>query len=535
MASRARRLRELIHSDQLEFLCEAHSGLSARIVEEAGFAGIWGSGLSVSACMGVRDSNEASWTQVLEVLEFMADATTVPILLDGDTGYGNFNNARRLVKKLEQRGVAGVCLEDKLFPKTNSFLSSSRQELADVGEFSGKIRAAKDAQSDPDFVVVARTEAFIAGWGLEEALRRAHAYREAGADAILVHSKKTTAEDVLAFMREWQDAAPVVIVPTTYAATPTEVFAEAGVSVVLWANHILRASIRAMQTVARRLHAERSVLGIEDDVAELEEIFRLQGVEELTEAEKLYLPRTGAGLAAVVLAASRGSALGPLTEDRPKAMLPVQGEPLLGRLVAHLRSTGIDRVRVVVGYKPEAVDVAGIEKVLNPDYATTKELASLALALEDLSGDLVVSFGDILFKRYILRRLLDEPGDVVLAVDGTWSESGARGYRDLVRCSRPHKARYHEEPATLVALGDDLPAEQVHGEWIGLLRCSTAGTEAVRAALGRLATREDFGQLRMRHLFEELQAGGTEVSVVFVSGHWLDVDSLDVFTASTEF
>src|SRR5215207_7961470 len=124
--------KQLLGSGQLEFLMEAHNGLSARIVEEAGFQGIWASGLSISAALGVRDNNEASWTQVLEVVEFMADATGIPILLDGDTGFGNFNNVRRLVRKLEQRGIAAVCIEDKLFPKTNSFIQGERQPLADV-------------------------------------------------------------------------------------------------------------------------------------------------------------------------------------------------------------------------------------------------------------------------------------------------------------------------------------------------------------------------------------------------------------------
>ena len=110
---------------------------------QQGFKGIWGSGLSVSAQLGVRDSNEASWTQVMEVLEFMSDASDVPILLDADTGYGNFNNARRLVNKLEKIGVAGACLEDKLFPKTNSLLDGRAQPLADVEEFSLKIKACK--------------------------------------------------------------------------------------------------------------------------------------------------------------------------------------------------------------------------------------------------------------------------------------------------------------------------------------------------------------------------------------------------------
>ena len=130
---------------------EAHNGLSARIVREAGFHGIWASGLSISAQFGVRDNNEASWTQVVDMLEFMADASDLPILLDGDTGYGNFNNMRRLVRKLEQRGIAGVCIEDKQFPKTNSFLNGERQPLADIDEFAGKIAAGKDTQNDPNF------------------------------------------------------------------------------------------------------------------------------------------------------------------------------------------------------------------------------------------------------------------------------------------------------------------------------------------------------------------------------------------------
>ena len=138
---------------------EAHHGLSAKIAEEAGFPAIWASGLSISAALGVRDNNEASWTQILEVAEFMADATSIPILIDGDTGHGNFNTLRRLVGKLEQRGIAGICIEDKLFPKTNSFLRDGVQELADVEEFSGKLKAARDCLRDPDFVLVARTEA----------------------------------------------------------------------------------------------------------------------------------------------------------------------------------------------------------------------------------------------------------------------------------------------------------------------------------------------------------------------------------------
>ncbi len=271
-------------------ILEAHDGLSAKIVEEAGFGGIWASGLAMSAAMGVRDNNEASWTQVLEVLEFMSDATSIPIMVDADTGYGNFNNVRRLVRKLEQRDIAAMCIEDKLFPKTNSFIGGEQQPLADVAEFAGKIRAAKDTQSDPNFSVVARVEALIAGWGIEEAVRRATAYHEAGADAILMHSKESTADQILEFMRRWDGLGPVVIVPTMYPFTPTESFEEAGVSLAIWANHMLRSSVTAMQRTAARIHEARSLAPIEDEIVPVAEIFRLQNAAELKEAERRYLP-----------------------------------------------------------------------------------------------------------------------------------------------------------------------------------------------------------------------------------------------------
>ena len=288
------RLKEMIQSSELEFLMESHNGLSARIVEEAGFEGIWASGLAMSASLGVRDSNEASWTQVLEIVEFMADATTIPILLDGDTGYGNFNNFRRLVKKLEKRDVAGVCIEDKLFPKSNSFIGE-QQPLADVDEFCGKIKAGKDAQHDEDFCIIARVEAFIAGWGLKEALRRATAYHEAGADAVLMHSKLSEPDEIVSFMKEWGDRGPIVIVPTKYYTTPTWMFKEFHISLVIWANHLLRASIKAMQRTADEICKSQSISSVEQEIALLDDVFRLQDVAELQRAEKSYLPSTDEG------------------------------------------------------------------------------------------------------------------------------------------------------------------------------------------------------------------------------------------------
>ena len=290
--------KQLLHSGHLEFLMEAHNGLSAKIVEEAGFKGIWGSGLTISASESVRDSNELSWTQVLDIVEFMSDATNIPIMLDADTGYGNFNNMRRLVHKLEQRNIAAACIEDKIFPKCNSFINSEDQSLAGVKEFAGKIMAAKDTQQDPDFCVVARTEAFVVGRGLDEALERADAYYQAGADAVLIHSKIATCDQIIAFMAEWHNKCPVVIVPTKYYSTPTKVFEDVGVSMVIWANHLLRSSITAMQQTAANVYREKSLMSVENQVATVKEIFRLQNDAELREAEKHYLPQKEIGIEA---------------------------------------------------------------------------------------------------------------------------------------------------------------------------------------------------------------------------------------------
>ena len=316
-------------SSNLEFLLESHNGISAKIAEEVGFKGLWASGLAISAQYGVRDSNEASWTQVLENIEFMSDAINIPIMLDGDTGYGNFNNVRRLVKKLEQRDIAAVCIEDKLYPKTNSFIDGDKQELADIDEFCSRIKAGKDAQIDDDFSIITRIEAFIAGWGLSEALRRAEAYHRAGSDAILIHSAISEPSEILAFKKEWGNTSPVIVVPTKYYTTPTQVLDEAGFSIAIWANHMIRSSIKAMQESAKQIYESSSILTVEGEIAPVKEVFRLQGVSELKEAEENYLPKKEIATEAIILAASRGEAMGSLTDNQPKAMIPLKDKSIL--------------------------------------------------------------------------------------------------------------------------------------------------------------------------------------------------------------
>lgn len=282
-----RQLSDLLTADEPCQLMGAYDGLSARIAIAEGFSALWASGLCMSTARGVRDSDEASWTELLDLVETMVEATSVPVLVDGDTGYGNFNTARRFSARAERIGAGGVCLEDKVFPKMNSFFGNAHA-LAPTSEFCGKIKACKDAQRDCDFVVMARTEALIVGRPLEEALARAEAYAEAGADALFIHSRKPTPVQIAAFMARYDRRVPVVIAPTTFHTPSVEEFGQLGVSGVIWANHSMRAAFAAMRDVCQQIRADRSISGVESQVASLKEVFGLLDYQALDRDEAHY-------------------------------------------------------------------------------------------------------------------------------------------------------------------------------------------------------------------------------------------------------
>lgn len=321
-------LRKMLFAhNKLTHMMEAHSGHSAKIAEEAGFKAIWGSGLSISAQIGFRDANEASPNEVIAVADYINQAVSAPVLLDGDTGFGNFNNARRLVQRLELLGVAGVCMEDKLFPKTNSFIvKGAPQVLAGIEEFCLKIKACKEAQRDPDFCVVARVEALIADHGMDEAILRAEEYRKAGADAILIHSKKAKADEIREFLKIWNKRHPIVIVPTKYAMdTDAEEMRNLGVNLMIWANHNIRASTKAMQEVSKSIWEAKHCRDVEKTIATVDEIFRLQKEKDLARDEDIFSPKTSAT---------------PQVEKYTPAVVPAKGV-CPTTLVNHLRASGV--------------------------------------------------------------------------------------------------------------------------------------------------------------------------------------------------
>ena len=526
--NKSTKLKTLLNSSDLEFIMEAHNGLSAKIVEEAGFKGIWASGLSISASLGVRDNNEASWTQVLEVLEFMSDATTIPILMDGDTGFGNFNNARRLVKKLEQIGIAGVCIEDKQFPKTNSFLNNAIDELADPYEFGGKIKAMKDAQKDKDFVVAARIEAYNVGLNTDEAIKRGHIYVEHGADALLIHSKKSNPADIDDFIAHWdRKDIPIIIVPTKYYMTPTEHFRKAGVSLCIWANHNLRACITAMKSITADIYRNQSLISIEDKIASVNEVFRLQCNDELEEAENNYLPKTNSDFNAIILAASKGDI--DELEEIPKTLVNINGKPILKHQIDTFMYNKIHNIYVVCGYNEYKINIEGIKKIINTQYATTTELTSLAKAYEEINETgVIISYGDLFFRKHLITELFECGDDFAITVN---PNCGKYDYNEYVTATE-HYEKYKYDTKAYVKYLTTQKEKGLSGYFSGIILVKGVAASEMKRQLKRILDEED-ATSRMIELLNRMIKNGFIPRVIYAGDDsCVDINTLkDIYNA----
>jgi len=266
----------------------AHNPLAAKLAAQAGFDAIWGSGFELSASYAVPDASILSMGTHLEMMRAIAEAQDAPVVADIDTGFGNAVNVAFVTPRYAAAGMAAVVMEDKTFPKDSSLRSGGRQELVPLEEFQGKLAAAR--AGGEGMLVVARTEALIAGLGQAEALRRGEAYAEAGADAVLIHSKQKIPDEILAYCRAWPGRVPLVLVPTSYPQLSfSDVAALGKVGMIICGNHAIRAAIAAMRETFRRILAEGGIAGVEGGIATVAEVFALQGDEHMRNLERDFL------------------------------------------------------------------------------------------------------------------------------------------------------------------------------------------------------------------------------------------------------
>ena len=278
-------LQKTLSSKSIVKVGGAFDAMSAKLVEINGFDAIWAGSFAISATHALPDASIMTMTEFLAVASNMVESCKIPIIADCDTGFGGPSNVSHMVKKYENAGVAAVSIEDKTFPKQNSLLENGKQELLPEKEFVAKIISAREAKQDKNFMIIARTEALIAGMGMDEALKRAHAYENAGANAILIHSKKNDPAEIFEFSDMWKGTIPLVVVPTSYPSVTLDQLISHKIKMVIYANQTLRSAYSSMLDTLRKIQKE-DLSNLDKEIVSMEKIFELQKMYDVKEEEK---------------------------------------------------------------------------------------------------------------------------------------------------------------------------------------------------------------------------------------------------------
>ena len=264
----------------------AFDAMSAKLVEFHGFDAIWAGSFAISATHAVPDASILTMTEFFDVASNMAEACKIPIIADCDTGYGGPSNVSHLVKKYENAGIAAICIEDKVFPKQNSLLENGQNNLISEKDFVAKIIAGREAKQDKNFMIIARIEALISGAGIDEALKRATAYENAGADAILIHSKQKTPDEIFEFTDLWKGSSPIVVIPTTYDSVSIDELISHKIKAVIHANQTLRAAHSSMSRILKQMINSDRLSDVKENISSMEDIFELQTMYQIKDEEK---------------------------------------------------------------------------------------------------------------------------------------------------------------------------------------------------------------------------------------------------------
>ena len=527
--NKAKKFIGLLKSKKSVLLAGAHDAISAKLIEEAGFDAVWASSFGISAstkCM--PDANVLTMTEALEAAKGMNESLSIPVIADCDNGYGNALNVIRMVKEYERAGIAGISIEDNPFPKKCSLYPGERQELVDKDEMAGRIHAAKSTRNDKNFFVIARTEALIAGLGIEEALMRAAAYEAAGADAILIHSRHSTPDEIRGFASRWKGKIPLVAVPTKYPAVTCRELEKMGIKIIIFANQALRASVGAMQKMLKSLKEEECIAPVEKKIVSLKEIFRLVGQPKLEEHEAAFVKSYKKSPTAIIVAAGFEPDFWPLNSEKPKAMLEIKGKSILERQIEVLKKTGLQRIAVVTGYKREKIRHPDIVTYYNPDFRRTHILHSLFCAEREMQDKFLFLYGDVLFEDFVLDKLLKAKGDINLVVKrfpGTSDGSSVNGKleRDWVVAGE-----------RVLAIGHHLRHTEANGEFAGLASFSKEGAQILRQSYRQISKKNrntrfhnapNLKNAQFTDLIQELIDRKQNIHAVNVQSGWLDINT----------
>ena len=519
----------------------AHDGLGAKLIGEAGFDGVWASGLEISASYGLPDANILTMSEYLERATEMNEATSLPVIADCDTGYGNVNNVIHMVEKYEKAGIAAICIEDKLFPKVNSFIEG-RQDLADIEEFCGKIKAVKNTQKNPNFMVIARVEALIAGWGMKEALKRATAYAESGADAILIHSKKRDNKEILEFCKKFKKKIPIVVVPTTYPKFNEKEMPKYGIKMVIYANHVIRSTIKAVSETLQILNKKGELASIEKKIAPLEKVFDLQGMKILKNNEKNYLKTSMSSTQLLIPAAGQPPDINKnfkikkidkfIAKNYPISLLKIKEKTILGMNIENARSNNIDKIKLITGYKSESFNkyknVKNLKVINNINFKKDSQIDSIVMGL-DTNLNSVVIFSDIIFEKEIIQRLISKDYDISLAIDTINQNSSL--YCDLAitkkKPLRDGRILTQHRTNIIKKIEKGLNLKKGNFEFIGISYFSKKGSAILLKEYKKLKKKNKYLDFNM--LINHLIKKNVKINAIEINGGWMEIRSKKQF------
>ena len=550
MTKKTKKLRQLFEEDRVLRIVGAHDGLSAKLAENNGFDGVWASGFEISTSFAVPDANILTMTQYLEVAENMNMSVSIPIIADCDTGYGNSNNVIHMVKRYEMAGIAAICIEDKLFPKVNSFISG-RQSLASIPEFVGKIMAATNSREDKNFMIVARTEALINGLGVDEAIKRAHAYVVSGADAILVHSKSKTPDEIIQFMSKWDNSVPIIIVPTTYSQIRLNEIEDLGVKMVIYANQGIRAAIKAINQIYSKVLKDQTAGNVEADITSMEEVFDLQGMPKMKEEERKYLQTDTEKTKAIILAAGDNGdelSMKSLLEDLPVALLDINGKSILERNIETLYQLGIQDVVVVRGFEKEKFNLNSISYVDNDNFENTFTLESIMCVRDKVDSRVLIMYSDVLYEKDLIFRLLKRNEDIVLAIDRLHRLTEFRNNKlELVIAQDDpidHKRVITiEKKNPIKKLGKRLSLDEANYEFIGISLFSKKGINQLmqeydlameKYKTGTFHEAESFMKASLSDMLQEMLCKGYKINSMEVYKGWIEVHTFENYKTACQ-
>ncbi len=550
---RRKKLKNLLEQNRILRFLEAYNGISAIIADNAKvklnenkiieFDGIWESSFTDSASKGYPDADIISFDSRCESLKYILDATNKPIIFDGDTG-GDPTNFIYAVKRLENLGVSMIIIEDKVYPKRNSLDPESSQTQENPDNFAIKIKRGKEILDSEDFMIAARIESLISGAGIKDAIMRAKKYLLAGADAIMIHSKDENPNDILEFAKEYENMSkllgfrkPLISVPTTYNMISAYDLEKYGFNIIIYANHLLRSSYKAMEKAAKMILTYGRSFEVESICTPIKDLFDEIGLSIISAEDRLYQKE---GIHVIIPAAGKDKNF-----DVPKAMVKVGGKPILQRQIDMLKTNNLNKITVIRGFKKEFINLKGVNYIDNNDYEKYYIVYSLFLAENDFKNGFLYINSDILFTEYILKKVINTHHDIVLVVDRTYQyhKHEIDKKLDIVLAkNRPTDRiwQLYDEENEVIRIGKNIKLEDADYEYIGIAYFSKFGAEILRKVhhdckenwKGEFHEAENYSQADFMDLIQEVINRGFKVNIVEVHKGWIEInDKEDVVSA----